>query len=128
MVRRDQFAVESPPVSTEPMDPQALIVFVTVPNVHVGAHLARVLVEERLAACVNLLPEIKSIYVWEGTVHEQAEALCLIKTRLDAFAALEARLRELHPYQVPEILGVQPARGNEPYLRWINEATTRPAP
>jgi periplasmic divalent cation tolerance protein len=111
----------------EPMtDPQALIVFVTVPNEHVGAHLGRVLVEERLAACVNVLPAIKSIYVWEGEVQEQGEALCLIKTQLARFAALEARLRELHPYQIPEILGVQPARGNEPYLRWIDEATARP--
>jgi periplasmic divalent cation tolerance protein len=114
--------------SNAEIDPQVLIVFVTVPNVHVGAHLARVLVQERLAACVNLVPTIRSIYVWEGELHEQDEAMCLIKTQLALFDPLKARLLELHPYQVPEILGVQPARGNEPYLRWINEATTRPAP
>lgn len=101
----------------------ALIVFVTVPDAEAGARLGRVLVEERLAACVNVVPGLRSIYVWQGAVTDEAEALCLIKTRSGLFTALQARLGQLHPYQVPEILGVEPARGNPSYLRWLAQAT-----
>lgn len=101
----------------------ALIVFVTVPDVPAGAGLARVLVGEQLAACVNILPGARSIYSWKGEIKDDAEALCLIKTRGELFPALEARLCSLHPYEVPEILGVAPAVGNQPYLRWLAEAT-----
>jgi periplasmic divalent cation tolerance protein len=107
--------------------PQALIVFVTVPDADVGARSARVLVEERLAACVNILPAIRSIYVWKDAVTDEAEALCLIKTQADRFDQLQVRLGDLHPYDVPEILAVEPARSNPPYLRWLIEATTPPA-
>jgi periplasmic divalent cation tolerance protein len=105
-----------------------LIVFVTMPNAEVGARIGRVLVEEGLAACVNVLPAIRSIYLWKGAITDEAEALCLVKTQPALFGRLEAGLCELHPYEVPEILGVQPAQGNEPYLRWLAAATTPPSP
>jgi periplasmic divalent cation tolerance protein len=100
-----------------------LIVFVTVPDVQAGASLARVLVGEQLAACVNILPGARSIYAWKGEIKDEGEALCLVKTRAELFPALEARLCSLHPYEVPEILGVAPALGSQPYLRWLAEAT-----
>jgi periplasmic divalent cation tolerance protein len=106
--------------------PDALIVFVTVPDPDVGARIGRTLVEERLAACVNVLPGLRSIYLWKDAVADEAEALCLIKTRPALFDRLEARLRELHPYDVPEILALKPVLGNADYLRWLTEATSGP--
>jgi periplasmic divalent cation tolerance protein len=103
-----------------------LIVFVTVPNHDVGARLARLLVEEQLAACVNLLPGVRSIYAWKGEVKDEAEVLCLIKTRAELFRALKDRISEEHPYEVPEILGVVPTVANEPYLGWLAEVTGAP--
>jgi periplasmic divalent cation tolerance protein len=108
-------------------DPEsALIVFVTVPDADAGARLGRTLVEERLAACVNILPAVRSIYQWKGAVADEAEALCLIKTGAGRWDALRTRIGELHPYDVPEILAVAPAAGNEPYLRWLIETTGGP--
>jgi periplasmic divalent cation tolerance protein len=114
-------------VSSNPeIAPAVLVVLVTVPDVQVGADIGRTLVREGLAACVNLVPGLRSIYAWQGKVEEQDEALCLIKTQLARFDELKARLLELHPYEVPEILGIRPDRGLEPYLRWLTNATTRP--
>jgi periplasmic divalent cation tolerance protein len=106
--------------SAKPSD--ALIVFMTVPDVDVGAAIARVLVDERLAACVNILPGIRSIYRWQGQVSDEGEVLCLIKTRAALYDRLRERATALHPYQVPELLAVSPAAGNEPYLRWIADS------
>lgn len=111
---------------SSPASEAPLIVFVTVPDAEVGASLARVLVGEQLAACVNILPRVRSIYAWKGEVKDEDEALCLVKTRAELFPALEARLTSLHPYEVPEILGVAPTTGNGPYLRWLAEATGIP--
>ena len=97
----------------------ALIVFMTVPDAEAGAAIARVLVEERLAACVNILPAIRSIYRWQGQISDEGEALCLIKTRASLYPRLRDRATELHPYDVPELLAVAPSAGNDPYLRWI---------
>jgi periplasmic divalent cation tolerance protein len=101
----------------------ALIIFVTVPDVDAGARLGRALVEERLAACTNIIPGLRSIYLWKGAVEDTTEVLCLIKTRRELLGAVEKRIKELHPYDVPEILGVAPSTGNEPYLRWLGEST-----
>jgi len=85
--------------------------------------LARTLVEERLAACVNVLPAMTSVYRWKGQVEEDQERQVVIKTSADRVAALEARLRTLHPYELPEFLVLGPVGGSEAYLRWIGEAT-----
>jgi periplasmic divalent cation tolerance protein len=97
----------------------ALIVFMTVPDADAGAAIARVLVAEKLAACVNILPGVRSIYRWQGQVSDEGEALCLIKTRASLYDRLRERATELHPYSVPELLAVAPSAGNEPYLTWI---------
>jgi periplasmic divalent cation tolerance protein len=101
----------------------ALVVFMTVPDADAGARIGRALVEESLAACVNVLPGVRSIYRWQGQVEDGAEALCLIKTRRALYDRLRERVAALHPYQVPELLAVAPDAGNEPYLRWIAGAT-----
>lgn len=88
-----------------------------------AAAFARTLVDERLAACVNVLPAMTSIYHWKGTVEEDQERQVVIKTTADRVAALEARLRTLHPYELSEFLVLGPAGGAEAYLRWIEEST-----
>lgn len=95
------------------------VVLVTAPDAQVGARLARELVEARLAACVNLVSSVRSVYRWEGRVEDEAEVLLVIKTRAERFAALEARVRELHPYEVPEVLALPAAGGSRAYLDWV---------
>jgi periplasmic divalent cation tolerance protein len=91
-----------------------------------AARVARVLVEERLAACVNILPAMTSVYRWKGAVEEDREQQLVIKTTRDRVAAVEARVKELHPYELPEFL-VLPATGSAAYLAWIGESVAVPA-
>lgn len=95
------------------------VVMITAPGVEVGADLARALVGERLAACVNLVPGVRSFYRWEGAVQDDAEVLLVVKTRSDRCDALAARVRDLHPYELPEVLELQAAGGSPPYLEWV---------
>ncbi|AKU90745.1 Periplasmic divalent cation tolerance protein CutA [Vulgatibacter incomptus] len=92
---------------------------VTAPDEEQAAGLARRLVEERLAACGNIVPRIRSIYRWEGRVEDGAEALLLLKTRAELFERLRARVVELHPYECPEVLRLGVEAGHEAYLEWI---------
>jgi len=100
-------------------DVAALVVLSTFPDAEKAAEVGRVLVDEQLAACVNLVPAIRSIYRWQGAVHDDAEALAIIKTTPARYPALAARLATLHPYEVPEILAVPLADGHPPYLAWL---------
>jgi periplasmic divalent cation tolerance protein len=86
-----------------------------------GATLARTLVEERLAACVNLLPPMTSVYRWQGKVEQDREQQIVIKTTADRVPALQSRLRQLHPYELPEFLVID-ATGSEAYLAWVGES------
>jgi len=100
-----------------------LIVFGTCPDPEPAARLARTLVSESLAACVNVVPGIRSIYVWDEALQDEAEVLMIFKTTAARFDALRARLLELHPYDVPEVVAVQAAGGHDAYLRWVAAAT-----
>jgi periplasmic divalent cation tolerance protein len=84
--------------------------------------MARTLVEERLAACVNILPAITSVYRWQGQVEQSGEQQLLIKTTADAIERLEARLKQLHPYEVPEFLVIQADSGSTAYAAWVRES------
>jgi periplasmic divalent cation tolerance protein len=97
----------------------ALVVLVTAPSPDQAAEIARALVEERLAACGNVVPAIRSIYRWEGKVHEEAEALLVLKTTRGRFEALRDRVLALHPYDVPEVIALPVEAGNAAYLAWI---------
>lgn len=99
------------------------VVLCTVPNEELGKSIARVLVEERLAACVNILAQIRSVYRWQGEVCEEPESLLLIKTRRELFAHLSQRLGALHPYTVPELIALPFVAGAAPYLTWLGEET-----
>ena len=105
------------------MESQVLVVLVMAPPGDGAAALARTLVEERLAACVNLIPGARSVYRWEGAVMDEPEQLLLIKTTAERYAALEARVRALHGYEVPEIIAIPVERGLAAYLAWVREQT-----
>ncbi|MBX5481751.1 MAG: divalent-cation tolerance protein CutA [Myxococcaceae bacterium] len=100
----------------------AIVVLVTVPDGKKAASIARTLVEERLAACGNIIPGLRSIYRWEGKICDDPEVLLILKSRAERFEALRARIVELHPYQVPEVLRLDVADGHVPYLKWIAES------
>ena len=100
----------------------ALVVLVTAPSAETAAEVARALVEEGLAACGNVVPGLRSIYRWQGQVHDEAEALLVLKTERRLLEALKARLPALHPYQVPELLALPVEGGLAPYLEWIAES------
>ncbi len=105
----------------------ALIVFCTVPAT-TADRLARLLVDERLAACVQALPGLRSTYRWEGAVEQADETLLLIKTSTARYAALERTLKAHHPYDVPEILAVDASAGLPAYLRWLADETATGEP
>ncbi len=91
----------------------------TFPSTGVASGIARTLVDERLAACVNVVPAVRSIYRWQGAVHAETEVLAIIKTTAERVAAMRARLVELHPYDVPEVIELPVAGGHAAYLAWI---------
>jgi len=105
--------------------PEFVVVLVTTSSAEEGARLGRALVEERLAACANVIGPIRSIYRWEGAVEEADEHLVVLKARGADVSALEARVRALHSYDVPEVLALPVTAGSAPYLAWLAAATER---
>ena len=105
------------------MNSKHLVVLVTTPTSEVAQEIANKLVSDKLAACVNILPEIMSIYTWDGEICEDSEILLIIKTRADLFEALSAQVQTLHPYEVPEVIALPITTGSEKYLHWINAST-----
>ena len=103
------------------------VVYVTAPTDRAEA-LAHALVEAQLAACVNIVPQIRSIYRWQGRLCDDAEALLIIKTTGPQFEPLRQRIQALHPYDVPEIIALPIAVGHAPYLQWLDAACAAPAP
>ncbi|MBN8737727.1 MAG: divalent-cation tolerance protein CutA [Xanthomonadales bacterium] len=100
-----------------------LLCLSTCPDADTAARIARTLVEERLAACVNRLPGVVSTYRWQGGIHEDAEVLLVIKTTRGCFATLRDRLVALHPYEVPELVALEIAEGLPAYLDWLARET-----
>ncbi|MFO1438924.1 MAG: divalent-cation tolerance protein CutA [Verrucomicrobiaceae bacterium] len=96
-----------------------LVVLCTFPDVEKARQTGTALVEAQLAACVNLLPGIESIYRWQGAVERAGEVLAVFKTTSAAWPSFEQRLRELHPYEVPEIVALKPEQVAESYARWV---------
>ena len=97
----------------------ALVVLVTVPNAETAETLGEALVGERLAACVNVVGGVRSIYRWKGAVERDEELLCVCKTTRAGFERLRARVVELHPYELPEVVALPIELGHAPYLEWI---------
>lgn len=112
--------------ATMEQDTKILIIFCTAPDGDTGRRIAEELVEYRLAACVNLLPGIESVYRWQGEVQRDSEVLLLIKARASDYAEVEAAIMALHPYELPEIVAVPLSGGLPAYLDWVakhDEAT-----
>ena len=105
------------------MNHEYVMVLTTLPADADAPAFARTLVEGRLAACVNLLAPMDSIYRWEGAVEEETERQVIIKTSRERVVILWERIREMHPYDMPEFLVLPIVDGNEAYLRWVGEST-----
>ncbi|HSL53622.1 MAG TPA: divalent-cation tolerance protein CutA [Pyrinomonadaceae bacterium] len=105
------------------MDDDAIVVFMTAANGEEATRLAEMLVGAHLAACVQILPEIESVYRWQGKIERSAEVLLLVKTTRGKFNELEREVRALHSYDTPEIVAVPILYGSAPYLEWLIQAT-----
>ena len=106
------------------MTAEYVIVLTTLPGDFDCRAFGRTVVEDRLAACVNILPAMESVYRWEGRVEQETERQLLIKTSRDRIVALWDRIREMHPYETPEFVVLSIQDGSDAYLRWIGESTT----
>ena len=104
----------------------AIVIFVTAGSEAEAETIAKMLVAEQLAACVNILSPIRSIYRWEGKLADDREWLLVIKTRAERFSSVEARVKALHSYQVPEVIALPIVQGSGEYLRWLGEKVSEP--
>jgi len=100
----------------------------TVPDLETGRQIARALVESHLAACVNIVPGLHSIYEWQGKIEESEESLLIIKSTEQVLKPLTEKILELHPYDCPEVLSFDIRTGNPAYLDWIDSVTGKSAP
>lgn len=105
------------------MSADAVVVYCTVPDINTGKRIAAEVVEQQLAACVNILPSILSVYSWQDKIEEDQECLLLIKTTQVCYSKLEASLLALHPYDTPEVIAVPITTGAPDYLAWITKST-----
>jgi periplasmic divalent cation tolerance protein len=101
------------------------IIFVTAADEQEAAAISKTLVEEGLAACANIIPVIRSIYRWKGTVWDEKEALIIIKSKEELFERVRSRVKELHSYEVPEITAIKMEKGDPAYLQWIETVTAK---
>lgn len=105
------------------MGHKEIVVYITASNEDEAAKIARALVEARLAGCVNIIRNIRSIYSWQGKIEDEPEVLMVVKTRKTLFESLSRKVKELHSYSVPEIIALPIAEGNVDYLKWLEEVT-----
>ena len=101
---------------------EAIVVFITAATVEEATHIAELLVNKKLAACVQILPDMQSIYVWKGEVQREREVLLLAKTTRTNFIELEREVRAIHSYETPEIIALRVAEGSEPYLKRLTSS------
>ncbi len=101
----------------------AIVVYITAPAEDEAARIARCLVEEGIAGCINIVNGIRSIYKWQGKIEDDQEVLMIVKTQRHLFDSLKNRVKELHSYTVPEIIALPIIEGSDDYLNWLKEAT-----
>jgi periplasmic divalent cation tolerance protein len=104
-------------------DTNEVVVFITAPSDEEAALIAKSLVESKLAACVNIIRGIRSIYSWQGKIEDETEVLMIAKTRQELFESLTSRVKELHSYDVPEVIALPILQGSEDYLTWLRDST-----
>lgn len=100
-----------------------MVVFITAPNEEEAVKISKTLVEEKLAGCINIVKNIRSIYFWQDKIEDESEVLMIVKTKSDLFDELEKRVKSLHSYTVPEVIGIKINKGSEEYLKWLSEVT-----
>ncbi|OGW23729.1 MAG: cytochrome C biogenesis protein CcdA [Nitrospirae bacterium GWC2_42_7] len=100
-----------------------IVVFITAPKEEDAAKIAKELVESRLAACVNVVKNVRSIYRWQGKIEDDSEVLMIVKTKKSLFDKLMKKVKELHSYSVPEIIALPIIEGSPDYLKWLSEET-----
>ena len=98
------------------------VILCTCPNQESAINIASILVEEQLVACVNVLPQVTSIYRWQGKIEQDSEVLLIAKTSKDSFEHVSARIKQLHSYDVPEVIALDIQQGNSEYLNWISKS------
>jgi len=103
-------------------DDDPIVVFLTAANLEEATRLADLLIGAHLAACVQILPEMESVYRWQGKIERQSEILLIVKTTRGKFAELEREVRALHSYEAPEIVAIPIVTGSQPYLDWLSES------
>jgi len=108
---------------SEPMTSEEIVVYITAPNEDEAVNIAKALVESRLAACVNIVKNIRSIYSWKGKVEDASEVLMIVKTRKALFDKLSNTVMDLHSYDVPEVIAIPIIDGSANYLTWLREST-----
>lgn len=102
----------------------AIVVLITTASEDEAARIARILVEKRLAACVNSVNEVRSLYWWQGKIDSAHETLLIVKSRLSLLSALTEAVKEIHSYSVPEVIALPVVGGNPDYLEWLEKETT----
>jgi periplasmic divalent cation tolerance protein len=105
------------------MATEYITVLITAPNEEEAAKISRTIVEESLVACVNIIRSVRSIYRWQGRVEDESEVLMIAKTKRALFDRLKGRIKELHSYEVPEIIGLPVIEGCKQYLDWLSQET-----
>mgnify|MGYP000194560166 CR=1 FL=1 len=103
---------------------EVIVVYITFPTIESARQIGTVLVEKQLAACVNLIPKVESIYEWDGETKNDQEVLALVKTTAGRFTQIEAAVKELHPYDTPEMIATEVKMGSESYLNWVQDQMT----
>jgi periplasmic divalent cation tolerance protein len=101
-----------------------IVVFITAPHEEEASKIAKEIVESRLAACVNIVRNIRSIYRWEGKIEDDTEVLMIVKTQKTQFDALSDKVKQFHSYSVPEIISLPITKGSKEYIQWLKESTT----
>jgi periplasmic divalent cation tolerance protein len=102
---------------------EVIVIFVTCSSSQEAETIGNFLVENRLAACVNVIPDVKSIFFWKGKISEEREVLLIAKSRMDLFDSIQKEIKRLHSYEVPEIIALPVEAGSEEYLEWIRQET-----
>ncbi|KAJ1520779.1 hypothetical protein ONE63_003873 [Megalurothrips usitatus] len=102
------------------------VAYVTAPSEDVAKKLAHSLVHQKMAACVNIIPKVTSVYEWEGKINEDSEVLMMIKTRSSCISDIVQLIKKEHPYDCPEIISLPIEAGSDQYLKWVEESVTAP--
>ena len=119
-----QWGIGRNAMAHHPSQGEFALILVTTNSPEEGLNISRALVESRLAACVNIISGLRSFYRWKGKVWDEGELLLVVKTRMTLLRQLEDKIREMHSYEVPEIISIPIAWGSEPYLDWLRKSTS----